>query len=39
MATQFMASVPQKELRKCIGSLAEQQNKISEALDMLFIGF
>ncbi|AWN16122.1 hypothetical protein SALB1_1924 [Salinisphaera sp. LB1] len=39
MATQFMAAVPENELRVGIGSLAEQQNDISAALDMLFLGF
>lgn len=39
MATQFMAAVPENELRVGIGSLAEQQHDISAALDMLFLGF
>ena len=39
MVTQFMAAVPDGELRSCVGSLAEQQDEISAALDMLFLGF
>ncbi|MCH8499891.1 MAG: CcdB family protein [Marinobacter sp.] len=39
MATQYMAAVPEGELRSRVGSLAEQQNEISAALDMLFLGF
>lgn len=39
MATQFMAAVPQSELRVGAGSLADQQHEISAALDMLFLGF
>ena len=39
MATQYMAAVPTSELRSGAGSLAEQQDEISAALDMLFLGF
>ncbi|WLD57491.1 CcdB family protein [Salinispirillum sp. LH 10-3-1] len=39
MATQYMAAVPVGELRSRVGSLAEQQDEISAALDMLFLGF
>lgn len=39
MATQYMAAVPEGELRSCVSSLAEQQDEISVALDMLFLGF
>ncbi|WP_339801950.1 CcdB family protein [uncultured Marinobacter sp.] len=39
MATQYLAAVPQGELRFGAGSLAEQQDRISAALDMLFLGF
>ncbi|AXS82545.1 hypothetical protein D0851_05575 [Marinobacter sp. Arc7-DN-1] len=39
MATQYMAAVPEGELRFGAGSLAEQQDEISSALDMLFLGF
>ena len=39
MATQYMAAVPERELRSCVGSLAEEQDEISAALDMLFLGF
>ncbi|EHJ93603.1 hypothetical protein KUC_0552 [Vreelandella boliviensis LC1] len=39
MATQYMAAVPEGELRFIAGSLAEQQDEISAALDMLFLGF
>ncbi|MFB2764262.1 MULTISPECIES: CcdB family protein [Marinobacter] len=39
MATQYMAAVPEGELRFGAGSLAGQQDEISAALDMLFLGF
>lgn len=39
MATQYMAAVPDDELRSGVGSLVGQQNEISAALDMLFMGF
>ncbi|NGX16813.1 CcdB family protein [Wenzhouxiangella sp. XN24] len=39
MATQYMAAVPAGELRSRVGSLAEKQDEISTALDMLFLGF
>ena len=39
MATQFIAAVPDSELHSCIGNFAEQQDEISSALDMLFLGF
>ena len=39
MATQYMAAVPERELRSRVGSLAEEQDEISAALDMLFLGF
>ena len=39
MATQYMAAVPEGELRSRVGSLAEQQNEISAALDRRFLGF
>ena len=39
MATQFMAAISESELHMCIGSLADHQHVISEALDMLFLGF
>ncbi|MBL1271365.1 MAG: toxin CcdB [Marinobacter maritimus] len=39
MATQYMAAVSEGELRSGVGSLAEQQDEISVALDMLFSGF
>lgn len=39
MATQFMAAVPETELKEVVGSLGESQNEISVALDMLFSGF
>jgi toxin CcdB len=39
MATQFMAAVPETELRVGVGSLTEQQHEVSVALDMLFLGF
>lgn len=39
MATQYMAAVPEGELRSAVCSLAEKQDEISAALDMLFLGF
>jgi toxin CcdB len=39
MATQYMAAVPEGELHFGAGSLAEEQDEISAALDMLFLGF
>jgi toxin CcdB len=39
MAIQFMAAIPETELKQKIGSLIEQQQEVSEALDMLFVGF
>lgn len=39
MATQYMAAVPESELRLSICNMADQQHEISTALDMLFIGF
>jgi toxin CcdB len=39
MATQFIASVPVRELGTPIAKLADQDSAVSNALDMLFIGF
>lgn len=39
MATQFMAAVPDSELRLAITNIEAQQHEISMALDMLFLGF
>ena len=39
MATQYMAAIPERELRSRVGSLAEEHDEISAALDMLFLGF
>lgn len=39
MATQYMAAIPESELKTAICNLAEQQHEISAALDMLFLGF
>lgn len=39
MATQYMAAVPEAELRSKVASLAGRQDEISAALDMLFLGF
>ena len=39
MVTQYMASILASELRLGVGNLAEQQDEISIALDMLFLGF
>jgi len=39
MATQYIAAVSESELYDGSGSLADHQQEISEALDMLFLGF
>ena len=39
MATQYMAAVPEGELRSEVASLGEKQDEISAALDMLFLGY
>ncbi len=39
MITQFMAAVAERELREQVGGLHEQYQEISNALDMLFLGF
>lgn len=39
MMTQYMAAVFASELKKPAGSLAEEQDRILKALDMIFSGF
>lgn len=39
MLTQYMAAVSASELQSRAGSLAEEQARITKALDMLFRGF
>lgn len=39
MATQFLAAVPESELKEVVGNLEGSQNEISVALVMLFSGF
>ena len=39
MATQYMAAIPAAELKQAVTSLAEHHHEVSEALDMLFVGF
>ncbi|AKS41170.1 CcdB family protein [Wenzhouxiangella marina] len=39
MATQFMAAVPQSELRTAFDSLEAKRDEIAAALDTLFLGF
>ena len=39
MATQFLAAVPESELKEVVGNLEGFQNVLSVALDMLFSGF
>jgi len=39
MMTQMLAAVPQTELGRTQGNLAEQSDKVTQALDMLFQGF
>ncbi|MDT8873352.1 CcdB family protein [Komagataeibacter rhaeticus] len=39
MMTQFMAAVPDRDLKKIIASLSLCQDEITQALDLLLIGF
>ena len=39
MTTQFMAAVAERELRDQVGGLHEEHQEISNALDMVFLGF
>ena len=39
MTTHLMSSVHRSELTDCIGSLADEHDRIIEALDLLFQGF
>lgn len=39
MVTQFIAAVPESELRPATGNLAKHRDTITAALDMLFQGF
>ena len=39
MATQFCAAIPARELGERVGSLADHQDDIIDALDMLISGF
>ncbi|HEY9537765.1 MAG TPA: CcdB family protein [Kiloniellaceae bacterium] len=39
MMTQYMAAVSESELKKRAGSLAEEQDRVVKALDMIFSGF
>ena len=39
MATQFMAAIPEAELKHVVGQLEDEQHEASTALDMLFLGF
>ena len=39
MVTQFIAAVPDTELRKPKGNIAPHRDRITAALDMLFQGF
>ncbi len=39
MATQFLAAIPEPELKSVVGNLGDEQHEISSALDMLFLGF
>ena len=39
MVTQFLAAIPQDELKEKAGSLAHRDVEIGDALDMLFVGF
>jgi toxin CcdB len=39
MATQFLAAVPETELKASVGNLDGSRNEISAALNMVFSGF
>ena len=39
MATQFLAAVPETELKEVVGNLDGSRSEISAALDMVFSGF
>ena len=39
MLTQYMAAVFESELKNRAGSLAEEKDRITKAIDMLFSGF
>lgn len=39
MITQLMTSVPASQLRNPVANLAQKHDQISNALDMLFVGF
>lgn len=39
MVTQFLAAISRDELKEKAGSLAHRDGEISDALDMLFVGF
>lgn len=39
MATQFVAAIPESELKHYVSNLSNYHHEITEALDMLFTGF
>ena len=39
MVTQAIASIPRRELKRAVASLAEQHDRVTRALDALLIGF
>ncbi len=39
MVTQFLASVPESELRTPVANLRDKHTEVMDALDLLFIGF
>lgn len=39
MVTQAIASIPRRELKRAVASLAEQHDRVTRALDTLLIGF
>ena len=39
MVTQAIASIPGRELKRAVASLAEQHDRVTRALDTLLIGF
>lgn len=39
MTTQFLASVPESELKHFVENIKDQQQLITNAIDLLFVGF
>ena len=39
MVTQAIASIPGRELKRAVASLAEEHDRVTRALDTLLVGF